>query len=343
MSGRLQITDELSRRLRAVAFLCACLVVPIHCWSPSAWFAGTSDMSLWEAALAFLLTDTISRCAVPCFFVLSGFFLALKYEPTVKWYRDTLRKRFMTLYVPFVIWNVLYLIRNSFLAHQNLFSFKTIFGYDLFVSPGFGMFWYMQVILVAVLLAPFWLPLVRSRIGAALSVAGLAAAWASGNFGHYFSLQISAGNFLWLIVGAAAAFHSDILIHPTKQLRLTLVILLFLAVLAHVIAGCQNVRPLFVWSDRLTILFGVHAIFANSDLILKLLSPCASIFSLSFFIYAMHPQGLLVHIPLDHLGAPFVLVYLTRIACGVALPIVLGLVLRRFAPRILAILTGGRG
>ena len=77
-----RVTDELSQRLRAVAFLCACLVVPIHCWSVEAWFAGKSGLHIWEAALAFLLTDTISRCAVPCFFVFSGYFLALKFIPT---------------------------------------------------------------------------------------------------------------------------------------------------------------------------------------------------------------------------------------------------------------------
>lgn len=205
-----RIADDLSQRLRAVAFLCALLVVPIHCWSPSEWFAGCSGLHVWEVAVAFLFTDTISRCAVPCFFVMSGFFLALKFEPTLAWYRDTLKKRFVSLYIPFVIWNVLYLIRNSILEHQYLFSGKAILGYDLLVSPGFGMFWYVQVILLAVLVSPLWLPILRSRIGAVLSIAALAIGWLTGNFGHYYSLQITSGNFLWLFVGAAAAFHSSV-------------------------------------------------------------------------------------------------------------------------------------
>lgn len=292
--------------------------------------------------MAFLFTDTISRCAVPCFFVMSGFFLALKFEPTLAWYRDTLKKRFFSLYVPFVIWNVLYLIRNSFLEHQNLFSAKTILGYDLMVSPGFGMFWYIQVVLFAVILSPLWLPILRSRIGAALSIAALAVGWLTGNFGHYYSLQLSFGNFLWLFIGAAAAFHSSVFCAAKGGVRSFIATGLVVSIISHVVAGCLLMRTLLEWSDKAIILFGVFTIFANSHLILKALNKATPLFSFSFFIYAMHPQGLLIHIPLDHIGAPFLVTYFARIICGVALPIVLGLVLRHFIPKVMLILTGKR-
>lgn len=336
------LNNDLSQQFRAVSFLCACLVVPIHCWSPSEWFAGSSGLRVWEAALAFLFTDTISRCAVPCFFVMSGFFLALKFEPTLAWYRDTLKKRFFSLYVPFVIWNILYLIRNSILEHQNLFSAKTILGYDLFVSPGFGLFWYVQVILLAVLVSPLWLPILRSRIGAALSIVALTIGWITGNFGHYFSLQLSAENFLWLFCGASVAFHLAILARPRASVRILVATGLAIAIATHVTAGGFNIRMLLAWSDMAAKILGVFTIFANSHLILKALNKATPLFSLSFFIYAMHPQGLLIHIPLDHIGAPFLVTYFARIICGVALPIVLGLVLRRFIPKVMLILTGKR-
>lgn len=336
------LNNDLSQQFRAVSFLCACLVVPIHCWSPSEWFAGSSGLRVWEAALAFLFTDTISRCAVPCFFVMSGFFLALKFEPTLAWYRDTLKKRFFSLYVPFVIWNILYLIRNSFLEHHNLFSAKTILGYDLMVSPGFGMFWYIQVVLFAVILSPLWLPVVRSRIGAVLSIAALAVGWLTGNFGYYYSLQLSSGNFLWLFVGALAAFNFSSLpcIKPTY--RIAAALLLLLAVVTHVVAGCLSLRTLLLWSDRLTILLGVFTLFANGDILLRALAKCAPLFGLAFFIYAMHPQGLLVHIPLDRIGAPFSVAYIVRIISGILLPIGAGLLLRRYVPYLFTIVTGGR-
>lgn len=101
-------------------------------------------------------------------------------------------------------------------------------------------------------------------------------------------------------------------------------------------------RTLLEWSDKVIILFGVFTIFANSHLILKALNKATPLFSLSFFIYAMHPQGLLIHIPLDRLGVPFVPTYFIRIVCGIVVPIVIGLLMRRFAPRALAVLTGNR-
>ena len=101
--------------------------------------------------------------------------------------------------------------------------------------------------------------------------------------------------------------------------------------------------PLLGWSARLTIYAGVFSIFANMERIYSVLARFKSVFTLSFFIYAMHPQGLIVHIPLEWVGAPFAVVYLSRIVCGIAVPIAIGLFLRRFAPRVLAVLTGGRG
>ena len=206
------ISKALSQRLRAVSFLCAMLVVPIHAFSHTEWFEGTSSLRVWEVALATLLTGTVSRCAVPCFFVLSGFFLALKYEPSLSWYLKTIKKRFVTLYVPFVIWNVLYLIRNSVLEHRNLFSLDAVLGCNPFSVPGFSMFWYVQTILAATLLSPIWLPLARSRVVSVLSLVLLTTACLFGSFGLHSLIPFRLGpaNFLWLFGGAFAAFHRDL-------------------------------------------------------------------------------------------------------------------------------------
>ena len=339
----MKIDANLSLRLRAVSFFCALLVVPIHCASFTDWFAGVSPLRTWEISLALLLTDTISRCAVPCFFVLSGFFLALKYESTWAWYRETLCKRFVSLYVPFVAWNLLYLCRNSVLQHQSLFSLNGVLGYNLLVPPGFGLFWYVQVILFTVIFSPIWLSLLRNRFIAASAIGVMVAAWVTGNFGYYFSLQLSAGNFLWLFVGAIAAFNLPSVKKPPNIFRFAAAILLLATVVTHVATGVYRSMDLFRYSDTATIVLGVFTIFANAELIFTYLSRWTSLFSLSFFIYAMHPQGLLVHIPLDYIGVPFVPAYLVRIVCGIFVPIVIGLALRRYLPRLLIVLTGARG
>lgn len=90
-----------SLRLRALTFVCSLAVVLIHCVSMEPWLRGEADGSVISAAVRFLGTYTFVRIAVPSFFVMSGFFLAM----STKGYSENLKRRFITLYIPFVIWN----------------------------------------------------------------------------------------------------------------------------------------------------------------------------------------------------------------------------------------------
>ena len=72
----MRIEKRDSEKIRAIGFLCALMVVAIHCTSiPKDWWNGTLDMPKWIIALQALGSDTVARLAVPWFFVISGFFL----------------------------------------------------------------------------------------------------------------------------------------------------------------------------------------------------------------------------------------------------------------------------
>lgn len=72
----MKIDAQNSERIRAISFVCALMVVAIHCGSiPKGWWDGLCDMPKWIVGLQTLGTDTVSRLAVPWFFVVSGFFL----------------------------------------------------------------------------------------------------------------------------------------------------------------------------------------------------------------------------------------------------------------------------
>ena len=102
------ISRKNSSNLRAVGFLCSLMVVAIHCWSPTKYFAGEPDLVGWRAAVAFFGTCTFVRIAVPFFFVITGFFLACSDKGWV----GLMRRRLVTLYIPFVIWNALNVVLN---------------------------------------------------------------------------------------------------------------------------------------------------------------------------------------------------------------------------------------
>ena len=106
-SRKVSLTDETSRELKALSFVCALMVVAIHCWSSRLFFEGEADLSSLNAGVLFFLTASLSRTAVPCFFVLTGFFLARGFQPGMSWYWTAIKKRFLSIFVPLLVWNVL--------------------------------------------------------------------------------------------------------------------------------------------------------------------------------------------------------------------------------------------
>ena len=74
----MNITKENSEAIRAISFLCALLVVPIHCTSATTLaMSGEVSAPRWAVILQLLGADTISRLAVPRFFVVSGLGVSL--------------------------------------------------------------------------------------------------------------------------------------------------------------------------------------------------------------------------------------------------------------------------
>ena len=79
----MRISTQSSEKIKAIGFVCALMVVAIHCATiPKEWWNGTLHMPRWVVALQTLGTDTLARLAVPWFFVVSGFFLVkgLKFD-----------------------------------------------------------------------------------------------------------------------------------------------------------------------------------------------------------------------------------------------------------------------
>lgn len=74
-----------------------------------------------------LLTETIPGVAVPVFYVISGYLFFFKHEFTVEQYKKQNIKRIKTLWVPYLLWNLIALIAirliPSFLHVTDIFSY----------------------------------------------------------------------------------------------------------------------------------------------------------------------------------------------------------------------------
>ena len=344
------ISAKTSERLRTVAFLCALLVVTIHCQSMIPWFAGEMPVGKLEAALYFLGTYTVSRIAVPIFFTITGFFLVKGY-PGNGWFIREIRKRVFTLYVPFVTWNALYLA-IALLAGEPLKGFGAItakiLGYDPYVRLGCMQFWYLQAVFIYVLAAPLILPLLRNKWQGVALICFFLVGWVS-TFWYYLPLPLAAGNFMWLAVGSWVGFRmrdadgfSEL--RNTLVDRRFLVIALFcISVVCKVFFGVYCNKMAFDIADKVLVLSGVCAVFANLQLVDRVSPLCRRFVGLTFFIYATHTLMISVALRVGvsfHL--PTLITYLLKISSGVVLSVVSGVLFRHYQPKAFNFLTGGR-
>lgn len=192
----MKISQKLSDWIRAVSFFAALLIVPIH-----ASFLGRVEMSSVEYWTMTIISDGICRVAVPWFFVVSGFFLALSYKN----YGVLLKKRFQSLYVPFVIWNIIYF--GFQLVNGKGFGNLTerIFGWHPVVDVACMQFWYLKTLFVMILLAPVILFMVRKAWWAVLALCF--AGWITNDFGLAFPQALRLFNFFFIVLGIALGYH----------------------------------------------------------------------------------------------------------------------------------------
>ena len=59
----------------------------------------------WYFFIIKLISETLARIGVPLFFIISGFLFFYRNDFSKDVYRKKLRTRFITLFVPFVLWN----------------------------------------------------------------------------------------------------------------------------------------------------------------------------------------------------------------------------------------------
>ena len=192
----MRIEKRDSEKIRAIGFLCALMVVAIHCTSiPKDWWLGTLDMSCWIVVLQTFGTDTIVRLAVPWFFVISGFFLVKNLEipehtgsverirGIFLWWRKSVGKRLLTLGIPYLLWNLIYYIfklATGKYGFDLLHCLSQLTGYDPYEVPACGQFWYVRCLLVYVVFAPVFVALFGHRRFGLAAICALLVCWVAG-------------------------------------------------------------------------------------------------------------------------------------------------------------------
>lgn len=313
--------------------------------------------------IRILLSEGICRVAVPVLFFFSGylFFFRLEEWSTTVWV-EKLRKRWNSLFLPYVIWNSL-TIAYSFLMLFPKFLFKgeaapdlvswyhQIGGLRAFWDSGIGGFpnnsplWYIRDLLVFILLAPvihFYLKKTR--------VIGLIVLY----FAYLFNLwgKVPGLSEEGLFFFASGAFLSIQKIDFTRLCKSHLVLTAFVSIPLLITMVFTYGNNDFVWryAHRLFTVSGSSCTIGMATVLIrkKAIGDYPLLPRSSVFIYTAHyPVVLsLMQVAFGYLlsrnQTELLCGYLLAPLCTVTLLVACFYYLNKWMPKTVSVLTGGR-
>lgn len=338
------MSKALQEKIPVISFLMMCEVMLYHCESPDNALAVNSADLWWNQFFTGLITGPLCLLCMCWFFAITGFLLFrnLSFQTLGK----KLKTRVQTLLIPYLLWQIIFIIKS--ILQGNSWTLKEMFTQTFLLRlwPPLGVFWYVYTVFLFSLLSPVLLVLFRSKKTAWLSVAALIILlyvfWDQlyiGNGERHYTGNIKSFFPAYLI----GAFYGHIYNDSSVQQKLKFAVgFLLAAVFLDDVVGRKLLinMTLSVLPMLMLFLLPVPEWSKNKKL-----------YRLNFLIYATHPSIISLSI---HPIRTFVLAVvpfisaaniLGRILCIlliIAVNAAIHAVMKRFAPRTLNLLTGGR-
>lgn len=331
----------------------------------------------WFFHIVNFCSEVLARIAVPLFYMFSGFLFFYNKDFNREIYGQKLKTRARTLLVPFILWNIIAVLWQlkcmlpgldafyrpvevhwSFMRVINTFLFNTdnsgiIVGPPLDVASN-GSYpidvplWYLRDLMVVIIITPLIHWIIKKA--GIWPVALLGLLWLTSALllpkGCYADMLVTAAFFFSL--GAVFSINKTDFITPFKKLRWAPAFYLVIAVIDTLTKGADY----NIYIHRTGIIFGVIAVVNLVAWLLEnnKIKVNATLAGSSFFIFALHYLIIgdigkfaftMLHIPENSPLAMLALYFLVPI---IVTAICLGLyvALKRIAPKLCAVLTGGR-
>ena len=345
----------LSEKIRILSFVSIILVLYIH--------SGFHETANEIAGMSFniylqeYVSRKIARIAVPFFFIISGFL----FFKNVGGIKDVLRKmnrRINTLLIPYIIaalflpafyWTLTYIpVANKFVNSQGVLDcfqygiFKVL--YSLYIDAGNGSplafhLWFLRDLIGIVLLSPILYFSLKPFKGILCLLLLF--------FVTYFSSVSFISSMFWFVLGAVLG--SYLLSLKCKYGGLILI--------AFILLGAVE---MLYFPEDISILIGIPAILlgvvgicCSYDIIIgnsfdlnnhNLLKNCCLF---SFFIYLYHEPTLnvvrkIIVLPFHSSSLGFAISYMLSPWIFVFCAICVGILFRKFFPKVYSVLVGGR-
>jgi len=314
-----------------------------------------------------MLCKVICPVAVPTFFFISGF---LFFKGLEDWDKDVWKrkmiKRIRTLLVPFILWNLIALLafpltrfagsvikgvpmENVWYTIQNrgvlrLFWDRTLFE-SSFGQPMNTPLWFVRDLMVVVLLTPVIHCLIKKT--GFLSVLVIAAFYLSGIWIPVSGFSTTAAFFF--IWGSYYSIKRRSFTESFHKARVLFTILFFMGVLSVPFIWDKNPR-LFSLTEKILIIITVVFCFGiTSNLIVdKKVCVKVPLVKSSFFVYCSHMVIIASSVMMLVLALPTnsdvmrSVLYIAGVILIYLICHIIYLIMERFCPSILRVLSGGR-
>ncbi len=316
----------------------------------------------WKSIYIFtteFASHNFDLITIQIFFLISGylFFLKAPKQYDSQFFADQWRKRIRTLLVPYVLWNFLKYVAiasKGYLMQKAGFSsdggwgyFQSLDLYHIFYSPLNEPLWYLRDLIWMTILAPlFFLLFKYTKYWGML----LLTIW----YLSAFEIGINGLSLTAIFHFGLGAFYSickrDMLKDFTRLKLLPLILSILIISIGTI---CNNTEPSKVYWLRPALILGVVGSFALVDRLIKaqegFKNLCLKMAGSVFFIYAVHEiylknwlNGFFSRIPMmDHYAVKYVGYFIQPLIL-LAVSLLLNYLVKRYLPKVYAILTGGR-
>ena len=335
------------------------LIVVLHTDSPLLYELSQAGAS----AICFYIVRTVAKLAVPMFFIISGYYFFRK--PDIfdrEAYTSKIRKRALTLLVPYLFWNYFVwgfqMLVVALQGHADWIpsdAFMPTKILDVVIGWGEGydgmpkafQLWFLRDLMIVCLISPLLHLLLKGKRPyiLLLFVAFYLMPW-PGGWPPFFKRFPSA--LLFFSVGAYMGIHKQNMVAMARRVPLWLSITIPTLL---IVLRCMTHNNLQTIEENLFSIFAVIPTIQIASMMVEHyhLKPIKFIADSNFLLFALHPLIIiyLISNPLSgHVTNTilhFWLVFVAEIFVPAVLCVVLYAILSRLFPRTTSLLTGGRG
>lgn len=336
-----------------ISFLLSILVFFIHSHFAQE-IVSDSFISVVNHKVSYFFSDSLTRFAVPMFFMISGITFFKDYNN--KKYITKIKSRIFTLVIPYLLWNTIWMLWEIFTSYSFLARFSTSSEpYQLtlvnmlkgiFFYGCNNPFWFVFDLIVFSFASPIVFLIIKNKYAGIISVIGISVL-------SLFDIYLPMNVFyypmaiVFYMTGAIVGYH--FFDFASKKSTKSMQIASFIFLAAYILA--KNIIPQEIHINNYLMQTVVYTLASFSlwnvtDNFIEKIKPRA-IYRRSFAIYAMHLPVAIVILKILSFCTPEsewleIPKFVFMIVATLAIINFVCAFLEKFAPKIYAILMGNR-